>query len=230
MAGASFFSSLYMLFDQKHTGNKDPYVVSADGFDLRRINVTELQPKERRMYCPDCKVPLYATEYLGVRVDECPECLGRWFDRDELRRAKDHADPDLRWLDFDVFAGEPSDPQACAKGRDCPRDLVKMGVVVYERSGVCVDKCGQCLGVWLDHGEFEKIVKHLEMAVDAETAAQYREEAKKQLAQVFKGPGGPLSELRDFFAVMHLLKTRVGVEQSGLANALNTIWVINPFK
>lgn len=182
------------------------------------------------MDCPDCKVPLCATEYLGVRVDECPSCLGRWFDRGELRRAKDHADPDLRWLDFDVFGGEPSDSPARAEGRDCPRDLVKMGVIAYERSGVRIEKCGQCLGVWLDHGELEKIVKHLEQEVNAETAAQYREEAKKQLAQVFKGPEGPLSELRDFFAVLHLLKLRVGVERSGLADALNTIWVINPFK
>jgi hypothetical protein len=70
----------------------------------------------------------------------------------------------------------------------------------------------------------------LEQEVDAETAAQCREEAKKQLAQVFRGPEGPLSELRDLFAILHLLKTRVGVEQSSLANALNTVWVVNPFK
>jgi Zn-finger nucleic acid-binding protein len=186
--------------------------------------------KEHQMNCPDCHVPLHSTEYLGVRIDECPSCLGRWFDRDELRRAKDHTDPDLRWLDFDAFAGGPSDPPPASEGRDCPRCLVTMGVIVYESSGVCIDKCAKCLGIWLDHGEFEKIVRHLEKEVNSETAAQYREDAKGQLAQVFKGPEGPISELRDFFAVIHLLKTRAGVEHAGLVGTLNGIYLANPFK
>jgi Zn-finger nucleic acid-binding protein len=182
------------------------------------------------MDCPDCHVPLYATEYMGVRIDECPSCIGRWFDRDELRRAKDHTDEDLRWLDFDVFAGEPGKPPLASGGRDCPRCLVKMGTIVYESSDVRIDKCSKCLGVWLDHGEFEKIVRHLETEVNAETAAQYREEARRQLGQVFKGPEGPLSELRDFFAVLHLLRTRLGVEHSGLVGVLNGIYLTNPFR
>ena len=182
------------------------------------------------MDCPDCHVPLYETEYLGVRVDECPSCLGRWFDRGELRRAKDHADEDLRWLDFDAFASDAVPPSADSEGRDCPRCLVKMGVILYKGSGVCIDKCSKCLGIWLDHGEFEKIVRYLEEVVDSETAAQYRAEAKRQLARIFKGPEGPLSELRDFFAVLHLLKTRSGVEHAGLTGALNTLYLINPFK
>jgi Zn-finger nucleic acid-binding protein len=182
------------------------------------------------MDCPDCHVPLRPTDYLGVRIEECPNCLGRWFDRDELRRAKDHADPDLCWLDFEMFPGDPEEPQEGAGSRDCPRCRVKMGVIVYGDSGVRIDKCGTCEGVWLDHEEFEKIIKHLEEKVDSETAAEYREEAKRQVAQVIKGPEGPLSELRDLFAVLHLLKTRTGVEHQGLVKTLDTLWVINPFR
>jgi Zn-finger nucleic acid-binding protein len=46
---------------------------------------------------------LRRTDYHGIRRDECPRCLGRWIDRDELRRAKGRTDRDLRWLDFDPF-------------------------------------------------------------------------------------------------------------------------------
>jgi Zn-finger nucleic acid-binding protein len=182
------------------------------------------------MDCPDCHVPLHPTEYKGVRVDECPSCLGRWFDRDELRRAKDHTDEDLRWLDFDPFAGDAGASPKTSKERDCPRCSVKMGAIVYEDSGVCIDKCSKCLGIWLDHGEFEKIVRYLEKEVDSETAAQYREEAKRQLGQVFSGPEGPLSELRDLFVVLHLLRMRTGVEHSRLAGAIDVIYLANPFK
>jgi Zn-finger nucleic acid-binding protein len=182
------------------------------------------------MDCPDCHTPLRQTDCHGVRVDECPTCLGRWFDRDELRRAKDSTDHDLRWLDFDPFAADPGDSPATAKGRLCPRCAVKMGAIAYENSGVSIDKCTNCHGVWLDHDEFEKIVGHLEREVNSETAAEYREEAGRQFAQIFKGPEGPASELRDLFAVLHLLRRRFSVEHSRLSDTIDQIYSANPFK
>lgn len=74
------------------------------------------------MNCPDCQAPLRQTDYHEVHIDECPQCLGRWFDRNELRRAKDRTDNYLRWLDFDPFARGAGDPPA-ATGRLCPRRL-----------------------------------------------------------------------------------------------------------
>ena len=60
---------------------------------------------------------------------------GRWFDRDELKRANESTDEDLRWLDFDPFAGEAEEPQAGQDARLCPRDIIPMGVITYEKSG-----------------------------------------------------------------------------------------------
>jgi Zn-finger nucleic acid-binding protein len=60
-----------------------------------------------------------------------------------------------------------------AKGRLYPYCSAVMGTIAYETSGVIIDKCSSCHGIWLDHGEFEKIVRHLEREVSSETAAQY---------------------------------------------------------
>ena len=185
------------------------------------------------MDCPLCRVPLRQTDCHGVRVDECPQCLGDWFDRDELRRAKDSTDADLRWLDFDAFesaVGEAAGPSAGGRSRLCPRCGVAMGVVAYEDSGVTVDKCGSCHGVWLDHDEFKKIIKHLEHRVNAESAAQLRGEAVHELAEVFTGPEGPLSEARDLFTVLRLLRKRIAVEHPGLSEAIDQLYSANPFK
>ena len=182
------------------------------------------------MNCPECEVPLRQTDCHGVRVDECPKCLGRWFDRDELRRAKDRTDDDLRWLDFDPFAGDAGEAAVAAGGLLCPRCSVKMGAITYEKSGVRIDKCAKCNGVWLNHGEFEKIIRHLEKEVNTETAAQFRGEAGRQFGQVFTGPEGPVSELRDFFAVLHLLRMRLGVEHPSVSSAIDAMYAVNPFK
>jgi len=182
------------------------------------------------MDCPDCLVPLQQTDCHGVRVDECPSCRGDWFDRDELRRAKDSTDPDLRWLDFDVFAGEPSAPPADAKPRKCPQCGVDMGGMAYDDSGVVIDKCGTCLGVWLDHDEFGKIVTYLEHEVNAETAAQLGKEAGRELGEIVTGSEGPVEGLRDLFSVLRLLRKRLAAEHPGLSGALDQIYWVNPFK
>jgi Zn-finger nucleic acid-binding protein len=100
----------------------------------------------------------------------------------------------------------------------------------YEKSGVRIDKCTKCHGVWLSSEEFERIIKHLEAEVNAETARQFEAEAAKQLGQVFTGHEGPLSELRDLYSVLHLLRKRWAVEHPGLSESLDALSAGSPFK
>ncbi|HXJ85002.1 MAG TPA: zf-TFIIB domain-containing protein [Candidatus Methylomirabilis sp.] len=179
------------------------------------------------MKCPDCQRDLIPTDYRGIRIDECPGCRGRWFDRDGLREAKDRTDDDLRWLDFDPFGDEANVYDVRSEGRQCPRCSVTMGSLTYETSGVVIDKCGRCHGIWLNHGEFEKIVEHLERIVSSETAAQYLEEAGKQAARI---PAGPVAGFRDFVAVLRLLEQRLAVEHPRIANAVQTLYGLSPFR
>ena len=180
------------------------------------------------MECPACHGSLRQTDYHGINIDECPSCLGRWFDRDELRRAKDSTDEYLRWLDFDPFdiVGPAPSPTA----RVCPRCSLKMRVIEYETSDVRIDKCLNCHGVWLDHDEFERIVKHLQTETRTETAAEYRKDVARQFAQIFTGPEGPISELRDYFTALNLLEMRLGVERPELVAAVQQIYLSSPFK
>ena len=79
------------------------------------------------MKCPDCQTQLHQFDYKGVRIDECPKCKGRWFDRGELKTAKDRTDDDLRWLDFDPFGAE-ADRYAVASSKTllCPNCSTRM--------------------------------------------------------------------------------------------------------
>ena len=57
------------------------------------------------MDCPRCKQALVIHTLESVKVHECPACKGAWFDLDELRALKDASDPDLRWMDFQIWKG-----------------------------------------------------------------------------------------------------------------------------
>jgi Zn-finger nucleic acid-binding protein len=74
----------------------------------------------------------------------------------------------------------------------CPVDGATL--VIAERSGVEIDYCPQCRGVWLDRGELDKIIdRSAAMAPPPPPSQQtYGEEPRK------KRRGGFLEELFDF--------------------------------
>lgn len=174
------------------------------------------------MKCPICARDLAAASREGIEVDECPGCGGAWFQREELRRAKDSADEDLRWLDFDPF----SDDESFAVGsgeRACPECSGPMESRTYMSSGVVIEACSQDHGVWLDSGEFEKIVEHLETLVVTIDAREYRRRALEELREVVTGPEGRFSELKDFLTAVRLLQYRLAVEHPGTAEAAQAV-------
>jgi Zn-finger nucleic acid-binding protein len=147
---------------------------------------------------------------------------GAWFQRDELRRAKDSADEDLRWLDFDVFADAESFAPTSGQ-RACPECSEPMNALAYQASGVVIDACPSDHGVWLDSGEFGRIVEHLETVVVTIDLGEYRKRAVEELREVVTGPEGRISELKDLLTAVRLLQYRLGTEHPGAAKAANAV-------
>src|SRR3989344_2264128 len=105
------------------------------------------------MTCPICKVHLDQAVLSGVEVDYCPKCLGLWFEEEEVRWAKDLKDRDLNWLDIDLWKDE--DKFLISPGQKlCPQDRLPLYETGYGDSGIKVDLCNICHGIWLDRGEF----------------------------------------------------------------------------
>ena len=106
------------------------------------------------MNCPKCHIePLAAFTIEGVTVDRCVACAGVWFDAEELSRLlSEEARHVAQLLKGSLIA------QADGKKADCPRDASKM-MRVYSAidHSVILDVCGECRGVWLDGGEFDKL-------------------------------------------------------------------------
>ena len=186
--------------------------------------------KEESMKCPDCQNELYEIACNGININECVECKGRWFDRGELRAAKNREDDDLRWLDFDPFGDDAEQLSVPSDGKKCPKCSKQMSSLTYKSSKLVIDKCLKCEGVWLDHGEFEKIIKYLEDLIVKTSAAEYTKETFKQFVEIFTGQEGLVSEAKDFFAVMKLLQIRLGVEHPGLEEACQNIYRYTPFR
>ena len=104
------------------------------------------------MLCPSCDRPLNRDSLEGQTVDRCPGCHGIWFDESELGHViRRMAPPDLTGVE----------PKCAVTGLECPRCNSTMTPTNYAYdSGIFVNKCHSCLGVWLANGQLELIAKH----------------------------------------------------------------------
>src|SRR5262245_46606480 len=111
--------------------------------------------------CPVCQLAMNTVVLGSVQIDECSMGHGAWFEDQELRLAKDEADPDLAWMDFELW----KHPERFATGSsallcpDCHQPLVQ---VRYGDTAVTLDCCTKCHDMWLDKGEFARVIDALE--------------------------------------------------------------------
>ena len=160
----------------------------------------------QNVICPECQTELCVTDCKGIQIHECPACKGKWFEGDQLRLAKDRQDDLLRWLDFDPFGTDAEALSVQADGKACPKCRQPMRSLTYRQSTIVIDKCQQCEGVWLSHGELARIIRYLERVVVTESASEYAKETFRQFVGIFRSKEGLMSEVKDFLAVLYLLE------------------------
>ncbi len=160
------------------------------------------------MICPNCKKEtLEKINFHKVQIDRCTQCHGIWFDQDELRKSKDEKDQYLKWLDIDLWK-EGKKFQVSRSEKICPLCQNTLYQVRYGESNIKVDVCHECKGIWLDQGEFKKIIAYLKNIVSTETLTKYFKHTFKEAKEIFTGPEKLSSEIEDFLLVIKLLQYR----------------------
>jgi uncharacterized protein len=119
--------------------------------------------KDETMKCPRCRTELRTIQYEGAQIETCPGCGGEWLDDGELKHIvhtveetfpqemKDSLDA----INVSIFTIDESveNQLTCPQ---CPE--VQMNRFNYAcSSGIALDKCPQCKGIWLDKDEIEKV-------------------------------------------------------------------------
>jgi len=174
------------------------------------------------MECPNDGEQLEEILFHNVGVDYCPRCLGMWFDKDELRQAKDEKDKQLNWLDVDLWRDKGR--FRVSKGnKHCPVDRAGLVEVKYDESKTKVDLCKMCQGVWLDRGEFKQIINYLKNKSDHVILNNYAENLLSELWEVFSGPETFRSELADFITLLKLLNYKFVVQHPHLNSLIEKL-------
>ena len=179
-------------------------------------------PRETTMQCPHCRTDLETRSINDIEIDECPSCQGIWFDADELRRVKDEKDKDLNWMDFEFW--EHADRfRVRTKPVACPSCSTELVTIDYHETGVEIDHCTHCRGVWLDAGKLEKILESLSRELVSKDVQGYLKASLEEAKKLFTGSEGFLSEWRDLSTVLRMLQYRLLSNNPKLGSALAEI-------
>ena len=172
------------------------------------------------MHCPMCHEAMKPLKIGGVEIDECRQCRGIWFDKGELAEAKDEVDPDLRWLDFGIWKQETrfhinDGPLKCPR---CQKNAMRE--INFRGPDVDFRFCPFCEGVWLNAGDFKKILDTLSEEAESKSVSEYIKVSLKEASEIFTNPKGLISEWKDLKAVLRMLRHRVFIENPKLKNIL----------
>lgn len=173
------------------------------------------------MKCPRCSGEARPVSVQSVTVDRCQTCGGTWYEASELRLLKDKAhNEDYRWIDFNLWRERERFRADEQEGLTCPKDASPLLTVRYGDSTIRVDTCGECQGIWLDKGEFARILEYLEEEVSSRSVGDYLEDVKAEFVEIFRGGQGPLAEIQDLAKVLYLLQLRFIVQHPRIAGLL----------
>lgn len=175
------------------------------------------------MKCPICKnINMEKVLFFNTEVDYCPRCLGLWFEEDELRQAKDEKDKDLNWLDIDLWK-EKGKFKVEVGNKICPKCSVPLYEVLYGDSDVKVSVCNMCKGIFLERGEFKRIIDYLKNKEKEEVLYNYFKNLIEEGKEVFSGPETFKEELKDFFSLLKLLNYKLRVQHPVLSGLISML-------
>ncbi len=187
----------------------------------------------KKMNCPNCKNEKLSEKIkIGdVEINKCPSCEGLWFEKDELRLAKDKKLPDAKWLDIELedkslnwfhvdLWKDSVEFKAEKDTRLCPECEIPLYKIEYGDSGVEVDVCGICKGLWLDRGEYKKIINYVKKTADYEVLNNYAKNLASETKEIFIGPESMGSEIVDLIILTKLFKYKLAVQYPNIAKIL----------
>ncbi|MBU4142994.1 zf-TFIIB domain-containing protein [Patescibacteria group bacterium] len=187
------------------------------------------------MKCPKCKKELSEKIKIGdVKIDRCPKCGGLWFEKDELRLAKDKQAPEARWVDVEIkdksinwfqfdFWKDKIKFKVKKGMKYCPIDEIPLYQVNYGDTPIKIDVCGICFGIWLDKGEFKKITDYIKNKAEYETLYNYAKNLALETKEIFVGPESVKSEVADLLMLIKLLKYKLMAQHPELVRLISSL-------
>jgi Zn-finger nucleic acid-binding protein len=171
------------------------------------------------MKCPNCQSDTLVTAGLSnIQVHTCNTCHGYWITRKELEVIKDRIPQDA-WFDLDIW-DDSEKMKATKSDKICPVDNIPLSSLEWDNSHIVIEVCIKCNGIWLDRGEFKKVVKYIDDTANDEILFDYKNTLGKKIEEVFTGPQHVIKEVHDVWSVLNMFGYKLMAQEPELGKAL----------
>lgn len=119
------------------------------------------------MNCPKCDKELKKVAYEGVEIEECESCGGHWLDHREIvtiikTREETFSPEEIKEVmkareSVSLEVRDPDQPLICPS---CNVPMTRMSYAYA--TGIIIDRCTKCHGIWLDKDE----LKHIQIIME----------------------------------------------------------------
>lgn len=117
-------------------------------------------------------------DFMGVRIDVCPECAGIWFDDGELSQLSKGSPGAMEKLE-DMYSPEFEVILPAPVHKQCPRGHGRMETYRYlYHSPVEIDSCPVCNGVFVEETELAGIADAIEHKYRSHLTAELEARAR----------------------------------------------------
>ena len=111
------------------------------------------------MDCLRCNSAMKKMLLDGVLIDKCETCKGVWLDANELEMLKYDDGKDKEGLVLELKSELMAEKRRLMTTVGlCPK-CQEQSLVAFRRSGVELDQCPSCFGLFFDHGELQKVLE-----------------------------------------------------------------------
>src|SRR5579859_7837715 len=118
------------------------------------------------LICPNDGTSLKPITVEQIAVDQCPTCEGYWLHKGELEQLGE-----LHHTHLEPITAGSIDTEIST--RKCPLDQTLMREHEFvNHTGIKIDQCPTCQGVWLEKDQLGMILKYLDEEHQAITLSQ----------------------------------------------------------
>lgn len=168
------------------------------------------------MQCPGCRAAMRTIEYEGIHIETCPSCGGEWLDSGELKKVVNVRQTRFTSEERREMAQAakitPIIPADHDRNLTCPKCRGQTDAVNYGGdSGIVIDKCTGCGGIWLDRTEMEKVQIVVELWQDglADDLQHYGAKMRQVAADLDRQDNVRVSRLRFVNAIINGILDRI---------------------
>ena len=159
------------------------------------------------MNCPNCNKPLNRIAFMGVQLDDCPDCGGIWFDADELQQLK-HARANS-WEDLEAKVA-PRSPETTTPTSGAAKVCPKCGTSMHPyrylfNSDVHLDECEKCGGTWVDDNELAAMSEFLQQSQQHAASSPKGQLSPDEMAKIASMPDDRINHVAN---ALSFLSTR----------------------